>query len=151
MITILHRILVPFLLLAALGGGPTLFAADPPVRASAPAATPAEMKAGRQVFMQICFSCHQVHGEGMPGLFPPLAKSDFLLADPNRAVGIVLHGRQGPITVNGRAFNNVMPQLGLNDRQIADVMTYILNSWGNSGGAVTATDVARIRQSFAAK
>jgi nitrite reductase (NO-forming) len=137
--------------LAALSGGLGLLAVGPQSLSAAPAPDPAALKAGRQVFMQICFACHQVNGQGVSGVFPPLAKSDFLLADHDRAAGILLHGRQGPITVNGHKYNNVMPQLNLSDRQIADVMTYILNSWGNAGGGVAVTDIARDRQSLAVK
>ena len=118
---------------------------------AAPAVPKAEFQAGRRVFTQICFACHQVNGQGMAGVYPPLAKSDFLLADHDRAIGIVMHGRQGPITVNGRHYNNVMPQLGLSDTQIADALTYVLNSWGNKGGVVTPGDVSRIRNQIAAK
>ena len=141
------KVLLSSLLLAALSGGGGLLAADPAPLAPAPA----DMQAGRQVFKQICFSCHQTNGQGLAGVFPPLAKSDFLLADPGRAVGIVLHGRQGPITVNGKKYNNVMPQLHLSDRQVADVVTYILNSWGNAGGAVNVADVARAHRAYAVK
>lgn len=144
------RLLLKSTLLAALGGLALLAAAPLPL-AAAPAADAAQMQAGKQVFMQICFACHQVNGQGMAGVYPPLAKSDFLLANPDRAVGVLLHGRQGPITVNGRKYNNVMPQLNLSDRQIADVLTYILNSWGNSGGGVQVAAVTQARQVIAAK
>ncbi len=118
---------------------------------AAPAVSKAEYQAGHRVFTQICFACHQINGQGMAGVYPPLAKSDFLLADHDRAIGIVLHGHQGPITVNGKHYNNVMPQLGLNDTQIADALTYVLNSWGNHGGAVTKEDVSRIRNQIASR
>ena len=138
-------------LLAVVAGGFSLLAAAPLSLAAAPLVNKAEYQAGRRVFSQICFSCHQPNGQGMPGVFPPLAKSDFLMADRDRAVGILLHGRQGPITVNGRKYNNVMPQLNLSDRQIADVLTYVMNSWGNSGDSVKVAEVTRVRHVIASK
>ncbi len=136
---------------AVLAAGFALLAAGPLPLAAAPAVNPAELAAGRKVFSAICFSCHQASGQGLAGVFPPLAKSDFLLANHDRAIGILLHGRQGPITVNGRKYNNVMPQLNLSDRQIADVLTYVLNSWGNAGGGVAVAEVNRVREVIASK
>ena len=109
-------------------------------------ASAAQIKRGRKVFNQICFACHQHNGLGMPHLFPPLAKSDFLKADPDRAVWIVTHGLVGPVTVNGKQFNSAMPsQQQLSDEQVADVLTFVLNSWGNSGGHFTAASVHELR------
>lgn len=138
------KTIVKVALLAAVSGGLGLL----PLRA-APASKQARIQAGRRVFRHICFACHQMNGQGLPGVYPPLAKSDFLLKNPQRAIGIVMHGRRGAITVNGHKYNNVMPQLGLNDRQIADALTYVLNSWGNSGGAISVADVTQVRQQLA--
>lgn len=91
-----------------------------------------------------------MNGHGLPGVYPPLAKSNFLLKNPERAIGFVMHGRTGPITVDGHKFNNTMPNLGLSDQQIADVLSYVLNSWGNSGGVVTVDQVKQIRARLAA-
>jgi nitrite reductase (NO-forming) len=77
-------------------------------------------------------------GKGMAGVFPPLAKSDFLAQDPKRAIGIVLHGLNGKVTVNGQDYNSVMPPMTqLNDDEVANILTYVLNSWGNPGGQCT--------------
>jgi nitrite reductase (NO-forming) len=79
-------------------------------------------------------------------VFPPLAKSDFLVADRKRAIGVVLNGLSGPVTVNGSAFNSVMPPMSqFNDDEIANILTFALNSWGNNGGVVTAKEVTQIR------
>ncbi|OIQ92094.1 cytochrome c-552 precursor [mine drainage metagenome] len=120
--------------------------AEPAALDSGPA-TAAQIQRGKKVFNQICFACHQHNGKGMPGLFPPLAKSDFLKADPARAVWIVTHGLIGPVTVNHKKFNSAMPpQAQLSDQQVADVLTFVLNSWGNPGGHFTAAAAHQLRE-----
>jgi nitrite reductase (NO-forming) len=105
-----------------------------------------QVEKGKQVFMQTCFVCHQPDGQGIPGQIPPLAKSDFLLADKERAVRIVLQGLSGEVMVNGKKFNGTMIPLNyLPDDDIANVLTYVRNSFGNSGEAVGLTEVRRIR------
>lgn len=103
------------------------------------------MKDGERLFKQNCMSCHMADGAGIPKAFPPLAKSDFLMADKNRAISIVLNGFEGPITVNGESFNSVMPKLNLNDAQVASIVTYIMNSWGNKGTLTTIEEVKKVR------
>jgi len=105
-----------------------------------------QMEHGKQLYMQTCFACHQATGEGIPGAFPPLAKSDFLNADANRAIGVVLNGLTGEVTVNGTEFNSVMPSQNLTDDEIADVLTYAYNSWGNNKTAVTPEMVKAVRK-----
>lgn len=114
--------------------------------APAPVAPVAKSKAdkitfGKRVYAQACQACHQANGEGIPQVFPPLAKSDFLNADSKRAIRAVLNGLSGEITVNGSKFNGAMPAQLLDDEQIANVLTFVYNSWGNSGKAVTAAQV----------
>ena len=105
-----------------------------------------QIKAGESRFTGTCSVCHQNNGEGLPNVFPPLARSDFLMADKQRAIGIVLNGLSGPVTVNGNKFNSVMPPMSqLNDDELANILTYVRNSWGNSGEAVSADEVAHIR------
>jgi len=106
-----------------------------------------QIEKGKQVYMGLCFACHQPDGKGLPGAFPPLAGSDFLAADHERAIRIVLKGLTGPVTVNGTTINSAMPpqEAVLTDAQIADVLTYVLNSWGNKGEAYTAAQVKAIR------
>ena len=95
------------------------------------------MQAGEAVYLANCAACHQPTGAGLPGAFPPLAGSDYLLDDPARALTGLLQGLTGPITVNGTQYNSVMPPQGhLSDQDLANVMTYILNSWGNRGGEI---------------
>lgn len=104
--------------------------------------------AGKTLFAGTCSTCHQGNGEGVPGVFPPLAKSDYLAADVNRAIGVVLNGLNGKVMVNGKEFNSMMPPMSqLNDDEVANIMTFILNEWGNAGGQVTAEQVKAVRNS----
>ncbi|KXS33038.1 MAG: Nitrite reductase, copper-containing [Candidatus Gallionella acididurans] len=96
---------------------------------------------GAAVYKTNCVACHQPGGVGIPQAFPPLAKSDFLNADKIRAIKIVTGGLQGDVTVNGQDFNGVMPAWSLNDEDIANVLTFIYNSWGNSKDEVTPDEV----------
>lgn len=100
-----------------------------------------QIERGHTVFATNCAACHQQNGQGVPNAFPPLAKSDFLNADRIRAIKVVTGGRQGKIVVNGNEFNGVMPAWTLSDEDIANVLTFVYNSWGNSGQAVSAKEV----------
>ena len=105
------------------------------------------MERGKQVYMNLCFACHQLNGEGLPAVFPPLAKSDYMLEDRDRAIQVVLKGMAGAVTVNGKKYDSVMPpqEAVLSDRQVADVLTYVFNEWGNEGEAFTTDEVKAIR------
>jgi nitrite reductase (NO-forming) len=106
-----------------------------------------QIKAGEALFAGTCSTCHQGNGEGMPGVFPPLAKSDYIAADPKRVATIITHGLQGPVTVNGKDYNSVMPPMAqLTDDEVANIATYVLNSWGNPGGHVSKAEAAEIRK-----
>ena len=105
-----------------------------------------QVGAGKALFNGTCSVCHQSNGAGLPGVFPPLAGSDYLNADPKRAVGAVIHGLSGKLTVNGKEYDSVMPPMNqLNDDEVANILTYALNSWGNKGGQVKTSDVKAIR------
>lgn len=107
-----------------------------------------QVKAGEVLFNGTCSVCHQATGLGMPNVFPPLARSDFLMADKQRSIGIVLNGLTGPVTVNGAQFNSVMPPMSqLDDHDLANILTYVRNSWGNQGDAVSGEEVAKVRAS----
>ena len=106
-----------------------------------------QIKAGEALYNGTCSVCHQSNGAGLPNVFPPLAKSDYLNADKTRAISIVLNGLSGPVTVNGAKFDSVMPPMSqLNDDEVANIVTYAINSWGNKGGTVTAAEVAKVRK-----
>ncbi len=92
---------------------------------------------GKVVYTQTCVACHQANGQGIPNAFPPLAKSDYLNKDTNRAIKTVINGLHGEIIVNGKKFNSAMPSQNLKDQQIADVLTYVYSSWGNNNTKVT--------------
>ena len=111
----------------------------------APKSKPQKIEAGRRLFSSICAACHQPTGRGVPNVFPPLAGSDFLNADKNRAIKTVINGRQGEIIVNGLRFNNSMPKFPLSDDDIASVLTFVYNSFGNSGIEVSPGEVAVLR------
>ncbi len=98
------------------------------------------MERGQHVFEQVCAACHQPDAQGVPTAFPPLAKSDFLMANKKRAVDIVMNGHSGEITVNGMKFNGVMPKLELDDASIAAALTYVRNSFGNAAGDSVSVD-----------
>jgi len=101
---------------------------------------------GKQVFMQTCFVCHQLDGQGVLNQIPPLAKADYLMADKERSVRLVLQGMTGDVVVNGKKYNGIMTPLNnLSDEEIANVLTYVRNSFGNSGDAVLPAEVRRIR------
>ena len=111
-----------------------------------PAKTLAEqMEFGKQVYGQTCIACHQAEGQGIPNAFPPLAKSDYLNADVNRAIDIVLHGKTGEITVNGAKYNSVMTKQMISQEEIANVLTYVYNSWGNNKTVVTPEMVKKVK------
>ena len=102
--------------------------------------------AGRLLFAGTCSTCHQPNGEGLPGVFPPLAKSDFIAAEPKRVANIMLHGLHGKVTVNGKDYDSVMPPMSqLTDDEVANIGTYVLNSWGNPGGEITRDDAKKAR------
>jgi nitrite reductase (NO-forming) len=128
--------------------GPNLNAVTKATQSSAAGTLTVEdqVRAGQELFAGTCSVCHQANGAGLPGVFPPLAKSDFLAADLNRATRAVLHGLTGKVTVNGQEYNSVMPPMNqLNDDEVANILTYVLNSWGNPGGRVSKDDVKKLR------
>ena len=116
----------------------------------------AQIDSGKEIYMKaapgggLCFTCHQPNGQGISGQFPPLAGSDWVLGEKERLIKISIHGLMGEIEVNGVKYNNVMappgiPPGSLTDQQIADVLTYIRNEWGNSASAVSPEEVATVR------
>lgn len=118
---------------------PDLTLAGPP--------TSAQISRGARTYRTLCLACHLPDGKGMAGLTPPLAGADYLFADRERAIHTVLKGLAGPIVVNGQEYAGVMPALEqvLTDAQVADVLTYVFNAWGNRGDAFDAAHIARRR------
>jgi len=104
-----------------------------------------KIASGKNIYTKTCFACHQANGEGIASAFPPLAKSDYLNADVKRAIAIVLHGKTGEITVNGEKYNSVMTKQTLTDDEVADVLTYVYNSWGNNKTNVKVSTVQEVK------
>jgi mono/diheme cytochrome c family protein len=105
--------------------------------------------AGDQVFASLCAGCHQATGLGLPGVFPPLAASEWVKAQESTPAKILLVGLSGSVTVNGQTYNGQMPAFKqLSDDEIAAVLTYLRSSWGNSAPPVTAASVKSVRESL---
>jgi mono/diheme cytochrome c family protein len=101
------------------------------------AALKKSMEDGKGIYQGLCMACHLNEGQGIASVFPPIAKSDYLMADLDRSIEII---------VNGKKYNGVMPAPGLDDKDIADVLNYVRNSWGNKGEkTVTVQQVAKVR------
>ena len=100
------------------------------------------VKRGEQVYLTNCMSCHMINGEGLSGTYPSLVKRDTIPFNLPENISIILKGQKGEIMVNGETFNTEMPsQNYLTDEQIADVLNYMMNSWGNKAGPVTPDQV----------
>jgi len=108
-----------------------------------------QIAAGKTLFNGTCSACHQGNGEGLENVFPPLAKSDLIAKlSPEDLIAIPLNGHTGKLTVNGKDYDSVMPPMSqLNDDEIANILTFVLNSWGNAGGRITKEQVAKVRAS----
>lgn len=106
----------------------------------------ASMARGEQLYVSYCLSCHMDQGQGIEGVYPPLAKSDYLMADKKRSIQQILYGVSGEIKVNGKTYNLEMTGFDLTDEETADVLNYIRNSWGNKGVVVTPEEVRAARK-----
>lgn len=110
---------------------------------------------GRRLYTANCASCHQATGQGVPGQYPPLAGSEWVISTDgwgeNHLVKILLHGLQGPIQVRGNTYNGNMPNLNLKDDQIAYILTYIRQEWGNAAGPIHPEGVAAVREETAGR
>lgn len=136
-----------FLAIAAMLGGTSAIGDDAAVQThQAEVASAQPALDGAALYGQHCQACHQANGQGLAGAFPPLAGSDFLLADPERAIDIVVNGLNGPIRVNNVDYSGVMPAMSyLTDAEVAAILTHALNSWGNDGGTIAAAQVTSFR------
>src|SRR5690554_667786 len=119
---------------------------DQPAKEAVEMTKAEKMEMGKKLYGSTCFACHQANGEGIENAFPPLANADYLNEDVDRAIDIVLRGKSGEITVNGKKYNSVMTAQNLTDEEVASVMTYIYNSWGNNGTEVTTEMVKKVRK-----
>lgn len=102
---------------------------------------------GKVVYKEFCNQCHRPNGKGVGRNFPPLAGSDYLMEKRKASIRGVKFGQKGEIVVNGKTFNGVMLPMGLTDKEVADVMNYVMNSWGNEQDTiVTEGEVAEIAE-----
>jgi len=106
----------------------------------------ASIERGKNIYIINCLSCHMENGEGIEGLYPPVAKSDYMLADTKRSIRQILYGVSGEMTVNGKIYNLPMEGYELNDEQASDVLNYIRNSWENKAEAVKPEDIKAARK-----
>ena len=105
----------------------------------------ASMARGKDIYQDFCVTCHLPTGEGVENTFPPLANSDYLMNNREKSIRGVKYGQRGELVVNGVTYDNTMMPMGLTDEEIADVMNYVYNSWGNKNNTmVTAEEVAGI-------
>ncbi|MFD0989800.1 c-type cytochrome [Mariniflexile jejuense] len=102
---------------------------------------------GQEIYTDFCVSCHLPNGKGVERVYPPLANSDYLKKNREASIKAIKFGLQGSITVNGKKYNSVMTPLGLSDDEIADVMNYISNTWGNKNDKiVTEAEVSKVKK-----
>jgi mono/diheme cytochrome c family protein len=104
--------------------------------------------AGQEIYQDFCVQCHLTSGEGVSGVFPPLKSSDYLTDNIEKSIAGIKYGLRGQITVNDEIYDGVMVSQGLDDEEIADVMNYILNDWGNNfEKQITNQQVTNIQKS----
>ena len=104
---------------------------------------------GSEIYIDFCIRCHLANGEGIKGTFPPLKKSDYLLKNIDKSIAGLKYGLKGKIEVNNIIYNGIMIKQGLDNEEIADVMNYILNQWGNeSEEIITPSRVSEVSKSI---
>ncbi len=102
---------------------------------------------GQKVYETVCTVCHQPDGGGVPGMNPPLIKTEWVLGDKSRLIGIVLKGLKDKIEIDGESYENIMPANDyLTDQEIADVLTFVRNNFGNKASGIKPAEVKAIRQ-----
>ena len=122
------------------------------LRPTAQAAAPGAAVDGGTIFAANCAACHQANGQGLPGVFPPLAGSEWVVGDPQVLANILLHGVSGKIEVAGQSFDGMMPAFAqLSDAEIAGVLTHIRSTWGNQAEAISADFIASEREAGSAR
>ncbi|MDR9418625.1 c-type cytochrome [Gracilimonas sp.] len=102
-----------------------------------------QVELGESIYGRVCSTCHQANGEGVEGAFPTLVGTDYVNGNVGRFAGIIIHGLYGEIEVNGVTYNGNMPAWGeqISDEEVAAVMTYVRNSFGNDGGDVPVDSI----------
>ena len=101
---------------------------------------------GESLYNLYCSPCHQPDGKGSEGRFPPISMTDWVNKDKNRLIGLILNGMAGVIEVNGNIYNNIMPSFSyLDDKEVASLLSYVRQSFGNNSDALTSEEVAAMR------
>lgn len=110
--------------------------------------TEASIARGEKIYTQYCLPCHQVDGSGVPQLNPPLKNSAYVLGEESKLIHIITHGFNEGVEINGDAYTNPMPPVGVNfkEEEIADVLTYVRNSFGNKASAISTDQVKVLRK-----
>jgi mono/diheme cytochrome c family protein len=109
---------------------------------------PVIVSPGQAIYEALCLNCHQAGGQGLSGVYPPLAKSEWVAGDVQTLIKITMHGLAGPTKVQGKEYGLVpMPPMGLDDQQLADVLTYVRSAFGNKAPAVKLEEVKAVRES----
>jgi len=124
----------PILLLLTALSLPTAFAADT-----------ALMSKGQKIYETNCAACHGKNGEGRAPVFPPLTKADYIEGKPQVLAKAIVKGIRGPITVNGKPYNGIMPFIAMSDADAAALSTFVMNAFNNGGGTVTEKDIKQAR------
>ena len=107
----------------------------------------ASIERGKKVYENTCLACHQVNGSGVPGMNPPLKKTKWVMGDKKTLINVVLKGMDQEIEVNDETYSNTMPSFAsLSDKEIADVLTYVRNSFGNKASQIKESDVKKLRE-----
>ena len=105
------------------------------------------IKRGKSIYTDMCVTCHLPNGKGVPKVYPPLAKSDYLMEKREASIKAVKYGLRGKIVVNGVEYKGIMSNLGLYEDEVADVMNYVTNSWGNKNPKmITEEEVEKIKK-----
>lgn len=116
------------------------------------AADEATLKRGAAVYARTCLACHQPTGKGLPPVFPSIAGTPIVVGNPELPIKFILQGLMGPITIEGTTYNSMMPPVGgVSDQDIADVLTYVRQSFGNRGTIVTPAQVKAVRDATAGR
>ncbi len=121
------------------------------LQGAAPAGGGGDAATAVAVYSARCAACHQANGAGLPGVFPPLAGSEWVTGQEKTLIAAVLHGIEGPLTVKGQSYNGAMPAFAsqVSDAELAALLTHIRSQWGNSAGPITAEVVAAVRSETA--
>ncbi len=119
--------------------------AETPIKSPPEKTLSERIQLGQPIYEKNCARCHQTMGEGVPNTFPPLANSDFLVKNKLRVIDFVLHGHDGTVLVKNKLYMDAMPPFNFSDEEVADVLSYIMNSWGNKVGGITPEEVTKER------